>query len=399
MIRPRYYGDDHPVQTPDLTSVSSGRDSRRFTFIDGLRGIAAMCVACHHIDAYRPYPEPALSVVPHWGNVLLEHGWVGVPIFFVISGFVIAYSLRNAKLTPAFIGRYALSRWLRLAPAYIAVIVLAAAIEWLAPYLGIARPSQQALSVGRLVTHLAYVHQIFGYESLSAGFWTLAVEMQFYLGFVLLLSVAAWLAPSSSASRRSLFAGGNLLLVFFPLALASLFVFNVDETYENWLIYFFWMFFLGTSVWWVLDGKISASWFWLFFAAVILRLWLNYNLRGVVALATSAMILLAGRTDQLASWLNFRVVQYLGRVSYSIYLIHYLVNHLVVAFGFRLTGLGKGPEAAWLVISLAMSLCAAHVLYVLVERPSLRLAALVKEPSRRREHPEPCLSPLPASEA
>ena len=46
------------------------------TFTYGLRGLAALCVACHHIDAYRPYPEPALSVVPHWGNVLLEHGWI-----------------------------------------------------------------------------------------------------------------------------------------------------------------------------------------------------------------------------------------------------------------------------------------------------------------------------------
>lgn len=356
-----------------------------------------MCVACHHLDAYRPYPEPALSVIPHWGNVLLEHGWVGVPIFFVISGFVIAYSLRNAKLTPAFVGRYAISRWLRLAPAYIAVIALAAAIEWLAPSLGIARPSQQPLSVGRLVTHVAYVHQIFGYESLSAGFWTLAVEMQFYLGFILLLSAAAWIAPSPTSLRLGFLAGGNLLLVFGPLALASLFVFNVDETYENWLIYFFWMFFLGTLAWWVLDGKMSSGWFWLFVAAVLLRLWLNYNLRGVVAVATAVAILLVGRSDRLGSWLDYRIVQYLGRVSYSLYLIHYLVNHLVVAFGFKLTGLGKGPEAAWLVISLAVSLCAAHVLYVLVERPSLKLAALVKEPSRRNERPESYLATVPAT--
>lgn len=355
-----------------------------------------MCVACHHLDAYRPYPEPSLSIIPHWGNVVLEHGWVGVPIFFVISGFVIAYSLRNAKLTPAFIGRYAISRWLRLAPAYLAVIALAVAIEWLAPSLGISRPSQQALSVGRLVAHLGYVQQICGYESLSAGFWTLAIEMQFYLGFVLLLSVAKWNAGPSSPAPHS-WVSGRLLAVFAPLALASLFVFNVDETYENLLIYFFWMFFLGTLVWWVLDGQISSNWFWLFVAAVIVRLGINYNLRGVVAVATAVSLLLAGRLDRLSTWLDFPILQYLGRVSYSFYLIHFLVNHLVVGLGFKLTGHGKGPEALWLVISLAASLCAAHVLYVWVEQPSLRLASLVKEPSRSPDHLETSPSPFPVA--
>ena len=86
----------------------------RSTFVDALRGIAALSVACYHIFRYGPLPELADPVVPGILKLWFDHGWMGVQVFFVISGFVIAYSVRNARITPGYVGNYAFRRSIRL---------------------------------------------------------------------------------------------------------------------------------------------------------------------------------------------------------------------------------------------------------------------------------------------
>ena len=78
--------------------------SGRLALIDGLRGIAAMLVVLFHFCAVAH-----LADVPVLGW-LFAHGNFGVEVFFVISGFVIAYSVRNAQHTLPFLGRFALRR-------------------------------------------------------------------------------------------------------------------------------------------------------------------------------------------------------------------------------------------------------------------------------------------------
>jgi peptidoglycan/LPS O-acetylase OafA/YrhL len=367
---------------------------RRVTFIDGLRGLAALCVACHHLDGYRPYPPESESIIPHWGNVLLEHGWIGVQIFFVISGFVIAYSLRRATITPAYAARFTASRWLRLAPGYLAIIAVVLAMEWAAPFLGIAGPSREPVTAGLVVTHLVYLHQILGHQSLSLGFWTLCVEMQFYVGFAVLLGFAQWLATRLPAAA-SRWRGLHLMITFAPLSLVSLFCFNIDPRFDDWLMYHLWLFFIGMLVWWVVDGKLAEGWLWAFAACVVIRLAWVYNLRGVVGLVTGVAILLAYRNARFGKLLDARPIQYLGLISYSLYLVHYSVNHLVVEYGFRLTGDGKGPEALWYATSLGLSIFAAHWFYKLVEKPSLTLAARVKQGATATPARPPLPQPVP----
>ena len=75
----------------------------RFRTIDGLRGIAAMAVVLFHLNeatvlTYGPWVHRSIAS-------LLAHGYLGVDVFFVISGFVIAYSVRNADLSLGFVGR------------------------------------------------------------------------------------------------------------------------------------------------------------------------------------------------------------------------------------------------------------------------------------------------------
>ena len=101
---------------------------KRFAFVDALRGLAALAVALHHIFRYGPLPEPALKVVPHFANVLFRNGRMGVPVFFVISGFVIAYVLRNARIDARYLRTFAVQRFLRLGPPYWFTMALVVAL-------------------------------------------------------------------------------------------------------------------------------------------------------------------------------------------------------------------------------------------------------------------------------
>src|SRR5689334_6415897 len=87
---------------------------QRFAFVDALRGLAALAVCCHHIDRFGPLWEPASYTIPETLGTLFEHGRVGVKVFFVISGFVIAYSVRKVWVTPGYLGNFALRRSIRL---------------------------------------------------------------------------------------------------------------------------------------------------------------------------------------------------------------------------------------------------------------------------------------------
>jgi peptidoglycan/LPS O-acetylase OafA/YrhL len=353
--------------------------TRRFAFIDALRGLAALSVAVYHIERYGPLGEPAATVIPWPLRRIIEHGWVGVQVFFVISGFVIAYSVRKAWVTPAYLGNFALRRSLRLDPPYWFTIFCALSLDALAisvlslPSLMDERPQWR-----QCLAHFFYVQNILEFENISAGFWTLCIEMQFYLLFVLLTGVAQRV-PGGGTGMKSTTYGLKLTAVFTPLALLSLFYFHFDSRNDAWIVHFFCMFFFGALAWWALDGRVPRGLFWAFAGAMLIRLGLEWALDIAVALIAGATIYVIGRLRRLQAWGAARPLQHLGKISYSLYLIHYPVSHLVVNVGYELTGDAPVAAVAWIAAALLLSLLAAHLLHVLIEAPSTRLAARLKE--------------------
>jgi peptidoglycan/LPS O-acetylase OafA/YrhL len=78
-------------------------------------------------------------------------------------------------------------------------------------------------------------------------------------------------------------------------------------------------------------------------------------------------------SGRLASLTLGRVLQYLGRISYSLYLVHMLVGTPLVRFGLRHLGRVHFTTAVVLTgLAVAVSVAAAHVLYVVIERPAMR---------------------------
>ena len=359
-------------------------ESHRFTLVDAIRGVAACAVVARHLffnDSMGPRLE---QILPLPIQLLSIWGAAGVYAFFVLSGFVIAHSLRFNALTPAAIGNFALRRQLRLDPPYWAVIALVMLSTLLAPQV------LRNLGIGGVLANFFYLQFIVGKPSLVNVAWTLCLEIQFYIVFVALL----WLARNRSGERAPFNASPAAIALLLVSAIAALTLVH----FRFYLAYFvsYWHYFaLGVVIYWALRGALHARWAALYVAlcgvSMVLSDWHGINRRFIwhslsltamlVALATALLLWWAGTHGQLARWGDNRVLQYLGRISYSLYLIHPLIvqnairvsNHLPQTVGVALL--------FWLITPL-VCVGLAHLLYRLVEAPSVKWSARFK-PKRR----------------
>lgn len=148
----------------------------RLPVLDGLRGIAVLLVLWYHIweISWLPAPWPALQFVP-------ETGFLGVDLFFFISGFVITYPFVRAafeKTAPPTWAHFASRRFLKIVPSYALSIAVALA-------LGYAHFASSGEALRALATHALFIHTWWSdtYGSINGVLWTLAVEVQFYAVF------------------------------------------------------------------------------------------------------------------------------------------------------------------------------------------------------------------------
>ena len=356
---------------------------QRFVFVDVLRGLAALTVAMHHIYRYGPLPKAAAAVTPSFLITFFNNGKLGVEMFFVISGFVIAYTLREARITPRYLGNFALRRSLRLDPPYWCTIVFVIVLYALADRLFDVEPRllDNYPSWQQLLAHVFYLQNILGYGNLSVGFWTLCIEVQFYLTFAILLGLSQYIAIRRGAGKQQQTA--VLAVVFLPLALASLFWFSYSQANTDWVIHFFAFFFLGALAWWSLEGRTPRWMFWSFVAAIVARQCYHHSLDMTVAVVTGVTIYSVIRAGRGATWLNWSWLERLGRISYSLYLIHYPISWIITTLGYELTGDAPVMAVFWLVLSLVASIGVAQAMHVAVESPAIRLAHRLKGFARK----------------
>lgn len=151
--------------------------SRRFYEIDLLRFLAAFAVVMFHFT-YRGWVRDDMSDVayPVIGP-FFQVGYLGVDLFFIISGFVI--SLTAEGRTPQ---GFAISRMVRLYPAYwFSVTLTALAIVLLGD-------GRFSVTLSQWFANLSMVHSLAGVPHVDGVYWTLFVELKFYfLIFVVLL--------------------------------------------------------------------------------------------------------------------------------------------------------------------------------------------------------------------
>ena len=180
---------------------------RHLPALDGIRGIAIIWVVFHNTldDNFAPASGPL-----HFVALLAHPGWIGVQLFFALSGFLITAGLLDTQAARNYFSGFYAKRALRILPLYYAVLLILLVIVPMA-----------AGSAGLLSTAVAHQASLwlfvinwthapaYGF----AHFWSLAVEEQFYLFWPLvvyrlspqrLLAVCLWIALGALAVRCGL---------------------------------------------------------------------------------------------------------------------------------------------------------------------------------------------------
>lgn len=158
--------------------------------LDGWRAIAILFVIICHSSGFWFSPEAIAS-----GNLLyriLHQGFIGVDIFFGISGFLICTRILDDEKVAGFISlkRFYIRRTFRILPPYFLYLLF---LTFLAPLLGLVVPREQLLACYFFLQN--YLTPVTNVVWLLGHFWTLAVEEHFYLilpGLLLLLQRGPW---------------------------------------------------------------------------------------------------------------------------------------------------------------------------------------------------------------
>jgi peptidoglycan/LPS O-acetylase OafA/YrhL len=163
---------------------SIGSSTVRITALEGLRGLAFLVVHAFHSRMFGPaYGVSPYSKTFHFAT---DYGWVGVDLFFVLSGFLITGILLRQVGTPGWVGRFYERRALRILPIYFLVLV---GTVWIAPlFMHWLLPLVEAPRAD-FIWYATFLHNWLNLgangwprgDNLIGQLWSLAVEEQFYL--------------------------------------------------------------------------------------------------------------------------------------------------------------------------------------------------------------------------
>ena len=300
----------------------------RLAFIDALKALASQLIVLHHLAFYGPMSDYALSLSPNLISWFYDYARIAVQAFLVIGGFLAAQALaRDGQLVDKPVSGLLLRRYFKLAPPYLAALLLAIAAAAVASRLMVNDAIPETPTLAQLVAHVFLLQSVLGFDGLSAGVWYIAIDFQLYT----LLLVSLWLAARALPGSPT---AGRVLVI--ALTLASLYYFNRDAGWDNWAIYFFGAYGLGAVTYWGVRRNTVSPWLLLIAALAIASLLLDYRTRIAVALVVGTALGFARHTGRIESWPQSKTFAWLGQISYAVFLVHYpiclVINTLFESF-------------------------------------------------------------------
>ncbi|MEO8614627.1 MAG: acyltransferase [Luteolibacter sp.] len=318
----------------------------RLEILDALRGIAAIAVAVFHFTN---------AMRPNFFQEASYFGQLGVDVFFVISGFIIPYSLaRSRYCIRKDYGRYLLKRAARLHPPFLASVLLAILLWHLSAFMPGFRgqaPTYDALQVG---LHALLANGILGKAWLQPVYWTLAIEFQFYL-------VAGLVTPLCTAASRSM-----------GFTISTLLLLSLLPVPKVWIIPYLPLFVMGMLAFIHDRGGISSR---ILLVGIIVSAAL-----GIWSLSWQQM--LAGSLTSLAiAYVRVpmpKPLLFFGSISYSLYLVHVLLGGRIINFAGRYN-LGPMPaQIAASAVALVVSMIGAYIWFRIFELPAQRWSSAIR---------------------
>ncbi|MEP6475041.1 MAG: acyltransferase [Gemmatimonadota bacterium] len=306
--------------------------------IDAFRGVAIiMVMAFHYLLRWAPPFAPQdLYGYDHVYSPWLSLGRLGVDIFFVISGLVIAMTLQTARGAVDF----GVRRLARILPA----LAVAAVLTLVVTRMG---PAPMHRSLHDLFASFTFMPERFGGQYVDGAYWSLSVELRFY----------AWTALSALLLKDRFWIG-----LLAPAAVSLV----VGHGLAGWpFIAPYWPYLLiGVGAWYGLFERRRTPAVVLGLAALALLVRQNPGALETVFIGgwVAAMF-------TLIAW-RARIVflPWLGRISYSLYLLHQNIGVTLIN---RLTHAGL-PDGLAIAVTVGVMVILAWMFFRLIEQPGQR---------------------------
>jgi peptidoglycan/LPS O-acetylase OafA/YrhL len=347
-----------------VVTVLPSREELRIPALDGLRGLAACMVLVSHVS----------NVTGLWrGLAGTGGGQVGVMVFFVLSGYLIAALYLDRPFTAASVQDYMTRRATRVLPMFYFIVTVALILHAVQSRTGL------RVSIYPVPPEEAFWH----YAILSgvSVLWTVPVEIHFYLLFIGLW----WLRTRYG----NVCLGTICVLVMVLYWTAPVRVPDQPRTFPYYLVYFL----AGMLVERLLPARrlpaLSSAWSWILAPAAALPFLFYPNIRQALfyppgwlsraeyqqmwhdstyVIAVSALLIAALLSRPIQTLLSTWIMLYLGTISYSMYLLHHPVIDMLTIH----TSLRAYP-VAFLAATISLTAGLSSLTYCAIERGGPKL--------------------------
>lgn len=347
--------------------------------LDGLRGLAILPVVFYHCESR--LTQPAIHAVVQWG-------WAGVNLFFVLSGFLITGILLDSRDDPHFFRNFYARRSLRIWPVYALLLLLNFVVVPLVFY------GPWAM-IGD-VRHAPWLYLLLFVQNLFVltlpgtigPTWSLAIEEQFYVVWaplarwarnsylMILLAIVIVASPFLREANRGTLTATNTLIHLDGLAFGALIAVSLRT--------------LRLTP--VLCRRVAAAAIGI--AVPVLCYLLYYGSAfsdSFLALLFAGLLLLglasSGSGSLYSRALTWKPLRFYGKISYGLYMIHILVFVLIGALDKKLERYGTPGDLAIVAVRFALATLAAWAMFEWFERPILRLKRHFHASSQATEIP------------
>jgi peptidoglycan/LPS O-acetylase OafA/YrhL len=318
--------------------------------ITELRGIAAcMVMLFHFICVSNNFINNTIIF-----NIF-QFGKYGVQLFFIISGFILTHSLLHSNFKYHNIPIFLLKRFIRIEPPYlISLFFLILFILFRSFIKDISINSQ--LSIDQVLLHIGYLIPFSKYEWLSIVYWTLAIEFQFYffISFIFpLLLKFVWIR-------------------YFSILFLTIFTLSINPNHSIGLFHWLPLFLLGVQISFIKFLTYNNKNFdYLILLIINIVIFYKFSLTiSIISLVVELLII-------FTSEIKFKPFYFLGKISYSIYLIHTLVGFTLLNLLSHISDL-IFVRFLFLLITIVVTILAAYFFNKYFEKPFQKLSTKIK---------------------
>lgn len=315
--------------------------STRLLELDALRGIAALSVVLFHYFYQYDNIYRHENIAVDWASM----GMFGVELFFMVSGFVIFWTLRRVEYPLDFI----VSRFSRLYPAYWCAVIVSSLIVYYFPLQGL------GISLTDTAINLLMFQEFLDVPHVDGVYWTLSVELTFYFWMLILYIsgqlhkieplLVLWICTSILHSMRAIYLPEAIntlfILKYIPFFAAGICLYKITHMTAN---------------------KTAIGVLFLSLASTLII----YSAKAALLFSLFYLIFFLAASGRM-KFLSTKPLVFLGAISYSLYLLHQNIGYIVISQFYK----NHWDPLLGILSSIVLCLFLATLSSKYIEKPSL----------------------------